>query len=137
MVGWGQPSKAVGAPAFASDPMMYEKQTVRIVFRLDRAQARIVRTPIRGLPVALEKIAFSAVSPCKRGDLLQFPHCLVDLAGMAAGGGEVGFVTGEAGKRGRTLAGNDRQRESVEHRRVHRRLAGRGDSGFGPAVKPL
>lgn len=48
----------MGAPLFAADAVMHEKEAVQIVFFLDVEQSRIVRPPIIALPIAREEAVF-------------------------------------------------------------------------------
>ena len=44
----------------------------------------------------------------------QFIHRLVNATGMLTTGGKIGFVAANVGERGRSEAGDDRERESIE-----------------------
>src|SRR6516164_8178774 len=64
-----EPREAVGAPFFAAHAVMHEEETTRVVLPLDAQQPRIVRSPIRFLPIALEEAALRHIRAGIRRDI--------------------------------------------------------------------
>src|SRR5580765_5934811 len=92
------PSKAVGAPLFAADPVMGEKEARRVVRLLDAEQSWIVRTPIGFLPFAGKEAAFRHVGARVGCHFLELVHGRDDLSGISACRNEIRLMTAEAGK---------------------------------------
>src|SRR5579871_1514597 len=115
-----QPDKTVVAPAFAADAMADEEQFVGVVAPFHREQQRVMRAPVRCLPILLEVVALGDVGAAIGRQRFQDTHGAVDLRGLVARVGELGLVPGEAGVSRRTFAGDNRKHERVEHRGIGR-----------------
>jgi hypothetical protein len=63
-----QPRKAVGAPLFAPNAVMDEKEAVRVECLFDGEQPWIVWPPIACRLITLEEAAFRHVRSCMRGN---------------------------------------------------------------------
>src|SRR5947207_7829803 len=77
---------------------------------------------MRGLPIALEEIAFGKITARSRRHAFQLAHRFADRASLSTIDLEVRLMTGEPGKSRRVFAGDDREREGADHVRVHRRV---------------
>src|SRR5579872_2492042 len=129
--------KSVGAPAFAADAMMNVEEAVGIVFLLDGAEPRVMAAPIGLLPIRLEEIALPYIGGGAWNELAQFAHRLGDGSGVASRRGCIGLVSGDARIGGLLVRAADRQRESVDHGRVHRRILRRIDRLGRSAGEPF
>src|SRR5260370_18713840 len=109
------PGEASGGPILAVDAVVREEEAAWVVFRFDRTQARIVRSPIRILPRGVEVIALRHIGASVRGDPAQFGGGLVDRLRILPRRCRI-----EGGPRqariARTLpARDDREREGLGH----------------------
>src|SRR5258708_19580633 len=72
------PGEPIGGPILAADAVVREEEAAWVVFRFDRPQARIVRSPKRISPRGVEVIALRHIGASVRGDPPQFGGGLVD-----------------------------------------------------------
>src|SRR3569832_1826994 len=78
----GQARKAVGTPLLAADTVVDEEEPVRIEFRLDSLQLRIVLAPELLPPRGIEEVAFVEIRARVRRDLAQLGRSHVDPTGF-------------------------------------------------------
>jgi hypothetical protein len=114
--------KAIGAPVLASDSVMYEEKTLRVILCLHSAQPRVIPTPVRLLPFGVEVIAFGQVGARVRSDAAQLCRCRVDATGVPVRGIDIDRSARQA-RVGRALAtSDDHERKGRQGRGIHRRF---------------
>ena len=107
---------------------MDEEQAVGIVFLLDRAAASGNSRPSRPSASRLRSSCFPRHRSRRSGASFRSSSIgRADRCRRCGARGEVGLVAAHARIGRRPLAGDDRQREGVEHRRVHRGVPRGGD----------
>src|ERR1700722_9222901 len=88
--------EAVGAPCFAADAVMNEKQTGGIVFLLHGKELRIVCAPIGSLPIRFKETAFRHIGSRLGYQTAHLVHRPRVRACLLAPGAYVGFVAWHA-----------------------------------------
>src|SRR2546429_2829808 len=99
--------------------MMHKKETGGIILLFHCCQSRIIRSPKRFVPGALEEIAFRNIRSSARRNLQQRLHRFVYLARMSSSRGHIRFMAGDSWKGRWSTGRNDRQGESIEHGGIH------------------
>src|SRR6266566_49208 len=74
-----QSRKAVGAPPFRADPVVYKEQSCRVIFLLHPQQPRIIAAPVRVLPTLFKKIALRNIRAPVRRHGAKLTHTPADL----------------------------------------------------------
>src|SRR4029453_2527568 len=67
-----QSRESVGTPLFTADAMVHKEQAVGIIFLLDGAQLRIIRSPVSLLPGIIEVVALRNIRTSIRDNPTQF-----------------------------------------------------------------
>src|SRR5918993_3596049 len=120
-----QALKAIGAPVLTAYAVVDEEETAGVILVFHRSQSRVVRTPERSPPRALEEVALRQIRTRVSHHLQQFIHRTVDGVGIPAGCRQIGIMPYHLGERRRAAAGNDCQGERVQYYGIHRGVFGR------------
>ena len=115
---------------------MRKEQSRRIVFLFHRRQPRVIASPVRLLPVLLEKIALRNVGSALRHDRAQLIYALVDLLPGFSSGLNVRLMAAHPGISAACVA-YDGQRKRIQHRGVRRGIARRLDRLARPSRQPF
>ena len=94
-----QALKAIGAPVLTADAVVDEEETAGVILMFHRSQSRVVRTPERSLPRALEEVARHIRTRVSH-HLQQFIHRRLMAAASrraAAKSGSCPIISGNAG----------------------------------------
>src|SRR5215207_2649783 len=85
-----QPLKAIQAPVLTAYAVVDEEETAGVILMFHRSQSRVVRTPERSLPRALEEVALRHIRTRVSHHFQQFIHRPVDGVGIPAGRRQIG-----------------------------------------------
>src|ERR671911_30610 len=108
-----QPLKAIRAPVLTAYAVVDEEETAGVILMFHRSQSRVVRTPERSPPRALEEVALRHIRTRVSHHLQQFIHRSVDGGGIPAGCRQIGFMPYHLGERRRAAAGEQGIRQGA------------------------
>ena len=132
-----QSCETVGAPLFATDPVMNEEQPGGIIFLLHFRKFRIIRTPKRRLPSVVKEIALRDIGSCDRRDRTQLICGGGNGNCRLATGCEVRLMARQTRRCVWITSRDEGKCKCIKDRRISGGVAGRGDPVFGCAGKPL
>src|ERR1700722_3077853 len=116
---------------------MKEEKTVGIVFVFDREKPLVIVAPERLLPMRLEIVGLPHIRADTREELADFVHGRGHKSRASLSRRNVRLVPWNVGISGWSASAADDERERVDDRGVHRRIASRRDRLRGGAGESL
>src|SRR5262249_28576607 len=117
-----QPRKSVGAPIFAPDAMVNEKQAIGVIFCINSAKPWIIPSPKGVLPGGIKVVALRNIGPSAGSDLAQFRDRQVNLVGIPASRYEVRHKSRQTWVGGQTTIHDNGEGERIKRGRVRGRV---------------